>query len=412
VNLGTGQAADDGDGGTDTLSGIEGLFGSEYSDVLIGDEAGNEFIGLGGDDTIDGAGGWDNVYFGNAPYWVTVDLATGEVTGGDGRDYLTNIEWVFGSDYSDTLLGNDQSNDLRGLWGDDEIDGRGGDDTLEGGAGDDTIDGGDGVDTAGYSGNQTSYTLTLGPAGTVLTDRRDSVNGVDHLSNVELLDFETDILGQPFDLTKFGGVSGLDPEDLESFIEMYIAYFNRAPDAVGLFFWGTAFGNGTTLDDMATLFIDQDETRAAYPSGTSNQEFAATVYENVLGRLPDADGFDFWVGLLDSQAVGRDAFILEVLRGAKASPPAGASPEFIAQQQADQAYLGTKTDIGAYFAVHKGMSDVAEASAAMALFDGSDDSVDDAVAAIDSAYLDALDPTDGAFLMPLIGVLEDAFTGQ
>ena len=32
----------------------------------------------------------------------------------------------------------------------------------------------------------------------------------------------------------------------------------------------------------------------------ANQEFAATVYENVLGRLPDVDGFDFWVGLLVS----------------------------------------------------------------------------------------------------------------
>lgn len=409
VNLATGQATDDGDGGTDTLSGIEGLFGSEYSDVLIGDDVGNEIIGLGGDDTIDGGGGWDNVYYGNAPFWVVVDLATGEVSGGDGNDRLTSIEWVFGSDYSDALLGDDLDNDLRGLWGDDELFGRGGNDTLVGGAGDDTIDGGAGIDTVGYSGNQTSYTLTLGPGGTTLTDRRDGIEGTDQLSNVELLDFGTDLFGSAFDLTKFGGLSGLSPEDFQSFIEMYIAYFNRAPDAVGLFFWGTAFGNGTSLDEMATLFIDQDETRAAYPAGTSNEDFAATVYENVLGRLPDAAGFDFWVGLLDDQSVGRDAFILEVLRGAKAAPPQDATAEFIQQQLADQAYLGTKTDLGAYFAVHKGMSDVANASAAMGLFDGSASSVTMARSAIDGYYADALDPENGEFLMQLVGVLDDPF---
>ena len=131
-------------------------------------------------------------------------------------------------------------------------------------------------------------------------------------------------------------------------------------------FRGTAFANGTTLDEMATLFIDQAETKAAYPDGTSNNVFAETVYDNVLGRVPDLAGFNFWVGLLDDGTVQRDAFILEVLRGAKAAPPAGATQEFIDQQQADQQYLATKIDIGAYFAVHKGMSDVDNAIAAMA----------------------------------------------
>jgi len=121
-----------------------------------------------------------------------------------------------------------------------------------------------------------------------------------------------------------------------------------------------------------------------------------TVYKNVLGRDPDPDGFTFWVGQLDAGNFSKDQFILEVLRGVQSDSP-------------DRAYLDSKVDLGAYFAVHKGLSNVANASAAMALYDGSQTSITDTVNAIDGFYVDALDPIEGEFLMPLIGVLDDPF---
>ena len=145
--------------------------------------------------------------------------------------------------------------------------------------------GGEDDNSQGYSGNQSSYTLTLSPSSTTITDRRIDGDGTDTLTDIEFLDFDTDLLGAPFNLTQFGGITGLSEQNFESFIELYIAYFNRAPDAVGLNFWGTAFANGTSLEEMATLFVDQEETEAAYPPGTSNEVFAETVYNNVLGRL-------------------------------------------------------------------------------------------------------------------------------
>ena len=295
----------------------------------------------------------------------------------------------------------------------DELDnilpGGSGDDTLTGGPGNDTLDGGTGVDTAVYSGDQTSYTLSLSPDGTTLTDRRAEGDGSDQLVDIELLDFATDILGVPFDLRQFGGPVGLSQADFESFIELYIAYFNRAPDAVGLNFWGTAFANGTTLSQMASLFIDQDETRTTYPPSLSNSDFATAVYNNVLGRIPDQTGFDFWVDVLDADSVGRDQFILEVLKGAKAALRHDLGTDFTEQQLADRLYLANKVDIGAYFAVHNGMSDVANAVSVMALFDGTDQSILEAVAAVDAYFEAASDPETGEFLMPLIGVLESPF---
>jgi hypothetical protein len=43
----------------------------------------------------------------------------------------------------------------------------------------------------------------------------------------------------------------------------------------------------------------------------------------------------------------------------------------------------------------------------MALYDGSQSSITDTVNAVDAFYVNALDPVDGEFLMPLIGVLDD-----
>ena len=76
---------------------------------------------------------------------------------------------------------------------------------------------------------------------------------------------------------------------------------------------------------------------------------------------------------------------------------------------ADQQYLSQKVDIGAYYAVHKGMSNTMNASTVMELYDGSQASIDAAVAAIDTFSLASMDAETGEFLMPLVGVLDDPF---
>lgn len=310
---------------------------------------------------------------------------------------------------ANTINGTSASDKLVGLQGDDIISSDQGDDVISGLNGNDQIDGGPGIDTALYSGPQSSYTLVLEPGAITITDRRPGLDGTDTLSNMEFLDFTADVLNAPFDLTQFGGMTGLFPQAYESFIELYIAYFNRAPDAIGLNFWGTAFANGTSLDEMAALFGPQEETLAAYPIGTSNEVFATTVYNNVLGRTPDQAGIDFWVGQLGNGNVSRDQFILEVLRGAKSDLKPEEGQSFVDQQIADRAYLENKVDIGAYFAVHRGMSNVDNASDAMALYNGSQDSIAQSVAAIDVQYQAALDPLNGEFLMQVIGVLDTPF---
>lgn len=290
----------------------------------------------------------------------------------------------------------------------------GGNDSFNARSGNDVINGMQGTDTLSLTGAQSQYTLTLTAGNLILIDRVAGRDGIDTLVSIERLDFQSGastLNNGAFNIEAFDGIADLDPDDFAQIVELYIAYFNRAPDAMGLAFWGNAYSEGLSLEEMAALFIDQTETRETYPSAMSNVDFATAVYENVLGRVPDAEGFAFWTGLLNAGTVGRDVFILSVLEGAKASVTPDATPAFIAQVLADRQYLSDKTDIGAYFAVHKGMSDVEDAAQAMALFDGSQGSIQDAIAAINDHHADALSTDSGDFLMPLVGVLDDPFTG-
>lgn len=287
---------------------------------------------------------------------------------------------------------------------DDTLTGTGGPDTLTGGAGDDILDGMDGSDVAIFAGPQSVFTLTLGETIT-LTDRSGS-EGIDTLLGIETLVFDD----TPFTLAKFDDATVLTTEDFRSLAEVYVSYFDRAPDALGLTFWADAFATGTTLPEIAAFFASSAEAQALFPQNLPADDVVSAVYLNTLGRAPDPEGYNFWTEVLNSGAVSEGQFVLEVLKGARADAPTGASADFLAQLEADRAYLDSKVDLGIYYSAVLGLSDVTGASGVMDLFNGSADSLTDAKAAADEAYASSLasDGT-GAFLVKLVGVVDDPF---
>ena len=138
--------------GEDRLIATEGLVGSNFDDVLLGDAISNLIVaqqgddvvdargsgtleglgadlmdGGGGDDVLEGDAGADIVTFEDAPVPVTVDLTLGTATGW-GADSLSGIEAIVGSSFDDALTGDAQDNAFAAGAGDDAIDGRGGTD--------------------------------------------------------------------------------------------------------------------------------------------------------------------------------------------------------------------------------------------------------------------------------------------
>ncbi|NKC31946.1 calcium-binding protein [Falsiroseomonas selenitidurans] len=142
------QTGIDGWGTTDTLVNIGATRGSQFRDLLLGNDGDNWFRGEGGNDTFHGGEGVDLASWFSSTTGAVVDLAAGTAQDGlGGTDTFTSIEQVVGSKaMSDTIYGSDVANRISGYGGNDLLDGRAGQDTLYGNDGADTLIGGDGAD--------------------------------------------------------------------------------------------------------------------------------------------------------------------------------------------------------------------------------------------------------------------------
>src|SRR5215475_9112717 len=149
VNLAAGTVTGDATVGTDTLSSVELVRGTNFADTYnatgfseSSTNAGsngtfNEFEGMGGNDLITGNGNTRIAYY-NATDGVTVDLTLGVAFGtaagdlaGIGVDtILGGVNNIVGSDFADTLLGRAAADFFDGRGGNHLINGRGGFDTA------------------------------------------------------------------------------------------------------------------------------------------------------------------------------------------------------------------------------------------------------------------------------------------
>lgn len=80
-------SANTGEAQGDTYRNIEGLFGSELDNRLIGDDNANGFRGSGGSDTIEGGGG-NNIIYGDGDYDDNDGVDNDVLDGGAGADEL------------------------------------------------------------------------------------------------------------------------------------------------------------------------------------------------------------------------------------------------------------------------------------------------------------------------------------
>ncbi len=267
----------------------------------------------------------------------------------------------------------------------------GGNDVIRPKGGNDFVDGGDGLDTALLSGLSSRYKLVVGANSITVQDKVGS-EGLDTLVSVEQTQFADRVL----DTTWFTKAASVPASQFTDLTDMYIAYFDRAPDALGLLYWASRLKDGMTLQEIAKSFFVQPETLAAYPASQTTTEFVTKVYNNMLGRDPDQGGLNYWVNSLESvDGVSKDEFMLAVIYGARAST---GSP-------ADVQYLSNKNLVGKDYAVTEGLSNVTWAKTVMANVDGSAGSVQAAFQLTDGFATTAALPISSELVVQLVGVV-------
>jgi uncharacterized protein YebE (UPF0316 family) len=229
-------------------------------------------------------------------------------------------------------------NEQTGTASADTLTGTNGADLIYGMGGDDTLDGGEGTDSAVVRGLVSQYTLSSQGASYVL----DGPDGTDTLTSIEYVRFGEDI-GQDWAITNvaLGDVGNGSADHLmEQITDLYVAYFNRAPDSEGLAYWfKTIYTGEYSLRTIAERFTFEQEYLDAYPSGLVNRNFVEQIYLNLFDRNPDSGGWDWWTNELDTGHRQRSGFILDVIEGAYA-PTSG--PE-------DRTLIDNKHDVSLYY---------------------------------------------------------------
>ncbi len=108
----------------------------------------------------------------------------------------------------------------------------------------------------------------------------------------------------------FDQITGKEDQTGQMF-RFYNAAFARFPDADGLRYWIDMYSSGAnTIRQVAASFLGSEEFAERYGANVSDSKYIDTLYTNVLGRLPDAEGKEYWMGRLTSGAETRAEALL------------------------------------------------------------------------------------------------------
>lgn len=164
---------------------------------------------------------------------------------------------------------------------------------------------------------------------------------------------------------------------------LYVALFNRAPDAAGFGFWAQSLVNGASLQSTILGFLTAPESKAIYPAAQTSEQFVTAFYTTVFGRAPDASGLAFWTGVVNanggsSSDVAKAVAVAQII--AIVSTPLTVKPEGITEAQyaetvKDRTIFANKVDAGVYYAVEAKGTSTAVAKQVLARVDATSSSV-------------------------------------
>lgn len=80
---------------------------------------------------------------------------------------------------------------------------------------------------------------------------------------------------------------------------LYRAYFGREPDGGGFWFWVDRLEDGSSLEAISDQFATSPEFIETF-GALDDGAFVDQAYSSVFGRIPDADGREFWLARMEA----------------------------------------------------------------------------------------------------------------
>ncbi|WP_288463671.1 DUF4214 domain-containing protein [uncultured Pseudomonas sp.] len=138
--------------------------------------------------------------------------------------------------------------------------------------------------------------------------------------------------------------SGITSDQADFLVGVYVASFSRAPDFAGLNYWAhdlaalssKGLSNTAAIQEITATMYTAGSQNGEKGSSMSNSAYVDYLYNNVLGRGPDAAGQSWWVNDLNNGSP-RDNFLATYLQAAL-------------EHQSDATYVQARISVAKYAA--------------------------------------------------------------
>jgi len=148
-----------------------------------------------------------------------------------------------------------------------------------------------GTDWASFAASAEGFTYAADVNGVFLSNG----DALHYFENVERISFSDGTLHLDTNIGETGGYA----------YRIYQAAFERTPDAEGLAYWIDVLDSGQKgMVEVANDFLFSQEFQQTY-GALSTEDFVEELYENILQRVGETDGLDYWVDQLESGARSR-----------------------------------------------------------------------------------------------------------
>ncbi|MFC0350694.1 DUF4214 domain-containing protein [Undibacterium danionis] len=194
-----------------------------------------------------------------------------------------------------------------------------------------------------------NYTLVHSPSSVLVTHNTTQVSSTHHgAKHLRFSDVSVNLMVAQSAKT-------IASKDLNSLIDLYIAFFNRVPDADGLNYWIDNLKAGATLEDIGANFYrvaKQYPEVTGYDEKMNDEAFVRLIYKNVLGRIgstaPPDSHVAYWVNDLQ-KGLSKEKLVAVMSVAAR---------EYANDKEWGwmTSLLNNKVALGKYFAIEQGLT--------------------------------------------------------